>query len=101
MFIVVTRSPRPDAPNWPGRVPLAAIDAVAWPLVWIWLFRHAPAPQGLVGPTVTAIAVLCAVLRLQRAVWLNHRYWFTTWRWGKVAASLLLIGLVLKMAVTA
>jgi hypothetical protein len=28
----------------------------------------------------------------------NHRYHFTTWRWGRVALGLLLIGMVLKVA---
>jgi len=29
---------------------------------------------------------------------LNQRYWFTTWRCGRIAAGLMLIGLVLKLA---
>jgi hypothetical protein len=29
---------------------------------------------------------------------MNHRYWFTTWRWGRVAAAMLLVGAVLKVA---
>jgi hypothetical protein len=27
----------------------------------------------------------------------NHRYHFTTWRWGRVAASVMLVGLVMKV----
>jgi hypothetical protein len=31
-------------------------------------------------------------------VWVNHRYWFTTWRWGRISAALIVIGMVLKFA---
>jgi hypothetical protein len=78
---------------------LAAVDAVVWPLLWVWVFRHAPEPVGLVGPFVTAMAVLLGLGRLHRALWVNHRYWFTTWRWGRVAAALLVVGAVLKVTV--
>jgi hypothetical protein len=98
MWLLVAREPRPDAPEWPGRRLLAAIDAVAWPLLWILLIRQAPQPVGAVGPFFTALAVLICVGRLHRAVWVNHRYWFTTWRWGKVTAAMLLIGVVLKLS---
>ena len=37
MWLLVAREPRPDAPDWPGRRLLAAIDAVAWPLMWVLL----------------------------------------------------------------
>lgn len=53
--------------------------------------------MGLVGPFVTALAVLLGLGRLHRAIWVNQRYWFTTWRWGKVMAGMLLIGAVLKV----
>lgn len=98
MWLLVARQPRPDAAEWPGRRLLAAIDAVAWPLLWVLLIRHAPEPVGVIGPFVTAMAVLLGLGRLRRALWVNHRYWFTTWRWGKVAAAMLLIGLVLKLS---
>jgi hypothetical protein len=49
-----------------------------------------------VGPFVAAVAILCALDRVHRALWVNHRYRFTTWRWGRIAAALLAIGLVLK-----
>ena len=63
----------------------------------ILLVSHAPKPVGLVGPVVTAMALLCALGRLHRALWLNHRYRFTTWRWGRIAAALVLVGAVLKL----
>ena len=97
MWLLVAREPRPDAPDWPGRQLLAAVDAVVWPLLWVWVFRHTPEPVGLVGPFVTAMAVLLGLGRLHCALWVNHRYWFTTWRWVRVAAVLLVVGAVLKV----
>jgi hypothetical protein len=101
MWLLVAREPRPDAPDWPGRRLLAAVDAVMWPVMWVLLIRHAPQPVGLIGPFVTALAVLFGLGRLHRALWVNHRYWFTTSRWGKVLASMLLIGAVLKLSMSA
>ena len=98
MWLLVAREPRPDAPDWPGRRLLAAVDAVT-----LAAAVGAADPlkcqnrSGLVGPFVTALAVLCAAGRLHRALWVNHRYWFTTWRWGKVAAAMLVIGAILKL----
>jgi hypothetical protein len=48
---------------------------------------------------VVAIALLVSAERIHRAVWVNHRYWFTTLRWGRAVAVLIAIGLVLKIAV--
>ncbi|WP_425258944.1 hypothetical protein ACPOLB_25915 [Rubrivivax sp. RP6-9] len=101
MWLLVAREPRPDAPDWPGRRLLAAVDAVIWPLVWVLLIRHVPGPAGLVGPFVTTLAVLIGLGRLHRALWFNHRYWFTTWRWGKVLGAMLLIGAVMKLSMPA
>ena len=97
MWLVVAREPKPDVPYWPGRRLLAAVDALVWPLLWVLVFSHAPKPVGLVGPFVATVALLCALGRLHRALWVNHRYWFTTWRWGRIAAALLLMGVVLKL----
>lgn len=77
---------------------LAAIDALVGPLLWVLVFMHAPKPVGLIGPFATAVAALCALGRLQRALWLNHRYRFTTWRWGQILAVLLLMGGIMKVA---
>ena len=98
MWLLVAREPRPDVPDWPGRRLLAAIDAVLWPLVWVLLIRQVPGSAGLVDPFVTALAMLLGLGRLHRALWVNHRYWFTTWRWGRLAAVLLLLGVALKLA---
>jgi hypothetical protein len=97
MWLVVACEPKPDAPYWPGRRLLAAVDATIWPLLWVLVFSHAPKPVGLVGPFVAAVALLCVLGRLHRALWVNHRYRFTTWRWGRFAAALLLMGVVLKL----
>ena len=98
MWLLVAREPRPNAPDWPGRRVLAAIDAVTWPAMWVLLIHHAPQPVGLIGPFVTAMVVLLGLGRLPRALCLNHRYWFTTWRWGKVLAAIFLIGAILKLS---
>ena len=97
MWLLIAREPAPDVPYWPGRRVCAAVDATAWPLFWVLLFSHAPKPVGLVGPFVAAVALLCALGRLHRALWVNHRYRFTTWRWGRVVAALLLIGAIMKL----
>jgi hypothetical protein len=101
MWLLVAREPRPDAPDWPGRRLLAAVDAVIWPLMWVVLVRQVPGPAGLVGPFVTALAVLIGLGRLHRALRVNHRYCFTTWRWGKVLTSTLLICAVMKLSMSA
>ena len=101
MWLLVVREPWPDAPEWPGRRLLAAVDAVVRPLLWVLLMRHARQPVGLIGPFVTPLTVLFGLGRPHRALWVNHRYWFTTWRWGKVLASMLQIGAVLKLSISA
>lgn len=98
MILWIVREPRPDAAWWPGRRLLAVVDAVIWPLMWVWLVRHLPVPVGLVGPFVISVAALSALARTHQAVWWNHRYRFTTWRWGKVLGTLLLTGFVMKLA---
>ena|SRR5438309_629957 len=98
MWLVLLRPPRPDAPQWPGRHALALVDAVAWPLAWIAFASHLPARGGLVGGFVVALACLCALTRAWRAVCENHRYFFTTWRWGKPLLWLLMLGWLLKLA---
>ena len=97
MWLLLAREPTPDAPYWPGRRLLAAVDAAVWPLLWVLLFSHAPKPVGLIGPFVAAVALLSTLARLRRALWENHRYRFTTWRWGRIAAALMLMGVVLRL----
>jgi hypothetical protein len=101
MWLLVAREPRANAPYWTGRRWLAAVDAVAWPLLWVLLLGQIDAPVGIVGPMVIAVALLFSVERIHRAVWVNHRYWFTTWRWARVVGALMVIGMMLKLMVSA
>jgi hypothetical protein len=101
MWILIAREPTPDAPYWQGRHLFAAVDAVVWPILWVLLIKHAPEPVGLVGPFASAVAIVCGLGRLHRALWLNHRYRFTSWRWGRIAAAFLVIGLLIKMMLRA
>jgi len=101
MWLLVAREPRPDAPYWTGRRWLSAIDAVSWPILWMILVSQVDTPVGVVGPAIIFVALLCLVERIHRAVWANHRYWFTAWRWGRIAMALLVFGMVLKLAVPA
>jgi hypothetical protein len=96
MWLLVAREPRQDAPRWRGRKWLAAFDAVIWPMVGIMLIHTALVPLGIVGPVAIAVALGMSGVRLHRAIWVNHRYWFTIWRWGRVALILILLGAVLK-----
>jgi len=98
MWLLVAREPRANAPYWTGRRWLAAVDAVVWPLFWVLLLGQIDAPVGIVGPMIVAIALLYSAERIHRAVWANHRYWFTTLRWGRVVTALIVIGMVLKLA---
>ena len=97
MWLLIGRTAAPDTPYWPGRRCLAAIDAVAWPVALTLGLRAASQQLGIVGPLFVAVALLVATRRVYRAIFANHRYRFTTWRWGQVAAAFLAIGFVLKM----
>jgi hypothetical protein len=101
MWLVLTRAPLPDSPNWPGRRLLAVADAVAWPAGWIALASQLPQPASMLGSMAIALAALSAIGRVHCATWQNRRYHFTTWRWGRFALGLLLIGFVLKVAMQA
>ena len=95
MFFVLFREPRADAEYWPGRCALAAVDAVAWPaLLAAWALTW-PRP-GAVVPVLVAVTAWVGVRRLYRALWLNHRYWFTTWRLAKLVAGMVFIVIVMK-----
>jgi hypothetical protein len=101
MWLLVAREPRANAPYWTGRRWLAAVDAVVWPLFWVILASQIDAAVGIVGPMVVAVALLISAERIHRAVWVNHRYWFTTWRWARFVGALVVIGMVLKLMVSA
>lgn len=98
MWILIPRLPTPDAPHWPGRRMLAAADAVIWPLAWaVWAARVSP-HAGIVGPMVIALAALCAIRRTHRALWVNHRYFFTAWRWARLSLVLVIVATALRLA---
>ncbi len=97
MWLLVVREPRQDAPQWSGRKSLAVVDALAWPVAAVLLMSLSPLHLGVVGPVLMVTVLLLSVSRLRRAIWLNHRYRFTTWRWGGLVLSLMLIGSVLKL----
>jgi hypothetical protein len=98
MWIVINREPRPDAQHWTGRQWLAAADAIAWPIAWVAFVLSTPVSAGVVGQVVVALAAWAGLNRLYLAIWVNHRYWFTTWRWGRVLLAIILMGWVMKLA---
>lgn len=99
MWVIFARAPPPDAVVWPGRRALALADAVAWPAAWAAFVLGLPVSSGLAGPFALALCAASAVTRAHRAVAHNHRYHFTTWRWGCRLVFGLLFGYALKLAV--
>jgi len=97
MWVLFARAPPPDAPYWPGRRWLAAIDAVVWPCLLFVVLLHLSASSGILGALSMAFAAISAARRLYTALILNHRYHFTTWRWGRVVAWMLAVGALLKV----
>ncbi len=101
MWVLFARAPSPDAPYWPGRRWLAAIDAIAWPGVAWCALNQMASSGGLVLALLLALLVVSAVRRLFTALLANHRYHFTTWRWGRVLAWMLAVGTLLKLVLPA
>jgi hypothetical protein len=97
MWMLFARAPPPDAPYWPGRRWLAAIDAVVWPGVLWAALNQIPGLPAL----VMALMMASAARRLSIALLANHRYHFTTWRWGRVLAWMLAFGALLKQGLSA
>jgi hypothetical protein len=52
---------------------------------------------GLVQAFVMALLAMSAARRLFTALVVNHRYHFTTWRWGRVLAWMLMGGSLLQL----
>lgn len=96
MWLLVAREPKQDAPQWMGRRGFAALDAVVWPALALLLINMAPKPLGIFGPVAFAAMLVVSLVRLRRAICRNHRYWFTTSRWGGVALGLMLVGTAIK-----
>jgi hypothetical protein len=97
MWMLFARAPPPDALYWPGRRWLAAIDAVAWPAVAWCALNEVASSGGLVLALAMALLAVSAARRLFTALLANHRYHFTTWRWGGVLAWMGAVGLLLKL----
>ena len=97
-WMIFARAPPPDVVVWPGRRALAVVDALAWPAAWASLVLGAIMPLGLVGQFALAYCSIAAVQRAYQAVIQNHRYHFTTWRWGRWLVLALLFGYALKLA---
>lgn len=97
LWILFERAPRPDAVVWPGRRALAALDAVAWPLALGAALLGLP-QSGAAGLTALAACVYFAWRRLLCAMLRNERYFFTTWRWGRLLIAWLLLGCGLQLA---
>ena len=98
MWVFFARAAPPDSTYWRGRRWLAALDAVGWPTFWLTVLSHVPSRTGLAGAVLVTLAVLVGAYRLRVALWQNHRYRFTTWRWGRLLLGLLLFGLAMKYA---
>ena len=96
MWLLFARAPKPDAPYWPGRRWLAAVDAVLWPGLALCALLHLPVSGGIAAALAISLSVVSAVGRLHTALRMNHRYHFTTWRWGRVLAWMLIVGGLLK-----
>jgi len=99
MWVIFARAPLPDAQVWPGRRVLAFVDAVAWPAAWAAWLLGLSVPLGLASQFALAWCGVSATRRALRAVLQNHRYHFTTWRWGRWLVVMLLFGYSLKLAV--
>ncbi len=97
MWMLFTRAPPPDAPYWPGRRWLALIDAIAWPAMTWCVLQGMSSSGGLIVALAMALLVVSGLRRVFAALLANHRYHFTTWRWGRVVAWLLAIGAFLKV----
>jgi hypothetical protein len=98
MWMLFARAASPDVAYWPGRRCLAAVDAVTWPALTCFALLQMLASGGIVAALAVALSALSALQRLRTALMANHRYHFTTWRWGRLAAWLLAFGALLKVA---
>ena len=98
MWVNFARAPPPDAVVWPGRRALALVDAVVWPAASAVFILGLPFSGGLAGVVALALCAMSALTRAHRAIAFNHRYHFTTWRWGCRLVFVLAIGYALKLA---
>jgi hypothetical protein len=97
MWMLFARAPPPDAPYWPGRRWLAAVDAVVWPGTGWAVLSQVADRGGLLLAFVMTILVMSAARRLLTALLANHRYHFTTWCWGQRLFWILAYGALLYL----
>ena len=98
MLTFMTFAPRPDAVMWPGRRLLGVLDSLVWPIAYAVLAAELLRGPVMLMGVALAVCGLSALARFRCALWRNERYRFTTWRWGKVLAALMCIGLCLQLA---
>jgi hypothetical protein len=96
MLLLFSRRIHADSPHWPGRRLVASLDAVAWPVVGVWLIVASPVGGGLSSAVLMAVLAIVCVRRLHRALLLNHRYRCTTWTWGVQLTAVFAMSLMLK-----
>ena len=96
MWLLFARAAPPDVPYWPGRRWFAAVDAVVWPGFVGFALGQIDEAGGLLIALLKALLVLSAARRLHDALLLNHRYHFSTWRWGWTLARMLAIAALLR-----
>ena len=95
MWLLFTRAPPPDAPYWPGRRWLAAVDALVWAGLYWLLLSQIDEAGGLVVGLLKSLLALSAARQLHVALLINHRYQFRTRRWGSCLARIAAIALLL------
>ncbi len=99
MFVLIRREALPDATDWPGRRLLSLVDTIAWPAGFWILVAQIPYDTGAVGQVAGGLLVWGAARGIYRALFLNQRYRFITWRVGALAAPLAAVALALKLQV--
>jgi hypothetical protein len=78
---------------------LAALDAMAWPLICWRVLSRLPGSHGLLVPSLLALLVLFTLRRLHIALRRNSRYRFTTWKAGRLMLALAVISCALRSIV--
>lgn len=97
MWLIGVMRTREDMPVWRGRRGLAVLDALAWPLLFAYGAHLLVERSGSeAGPLIVVVAAAFGLMRASLAIRHNERYRFTTWRWLKLAAVLLAIGVLVK-----
>lgn len=100
MWMVYTRTPRPDAPPWHGRRIFAVFDSLMWPVLAVWLLVNASVELGLIGAAAVATCSLVGACGAVRAVTRNHRYRFVFGRVLRWAALAVMAAYALKLGMS-